>query len=207
MIEMGLVGPSEESDNRSRILSAAAALFGERGYASTSLRMIANAVGMTPPALYWYFESKQAILHGLLRETLFGFLEQVEAQVVGPSPADALRQFVRAHVLRALVPPVIGPYEPFGIRQLAQFLEVEQRAELIERQRRHLDLLRGMLQNGVECGCFRELDVTATAFAIISMCDQVGTWWKPDGRMGAEELAAHHENLVVRMVAADAAGR
>lgn len=202
MIEMGLVGPADDSDNRSRILTAAAMLFGERGYPSTTLRAIANEVGMTPPALYWYFASKQAILHGLLRQALFGFLEAVEAEVVGPAAHDKLRQFVRAHVQKTVVQPRIGPYEAlFGVRQLAQFLGEEERSELVAGQRRHLDLLRGTLQEGIVCGCFRELDVTATAFAIMSMCDNVNTWWKPGGRMSAEELAAHYVELAMRMVA------
>ena len=201
MIEMGLVGPAEDSDNRGRILSAAAALFGERGYASTSLRAIAGAVGMTPPALYWYFPSKQAILQALLRHMLFDFLEAVEADVVGPAPEDKLRQFVRAHVRRGVEQPRIGPYEAlFGVRQLAQFLDEDERAELVAGQRRHLDLLRGTLREGIGAGCFRELDVTSTAFAILSMCDYVLSWWKPTGPIGAEELAAQYEDLVMRMV-------
>src|SRR5215467_4765877 len=160
MIEMGLVGPAEDSDTRGRILTAAAALFGERGYASTSLRAIAGAVGMTPPALYWYFPSKQAILHALLHRALFDFLDAVEGDVVGPAPEDRLRQFVRAHVLIGLQQPRIGPYEAFfGVRQLAQFLGEEEQAELVAGQRRHLDLLRGMLRDGAACGCFREMEV------------------------------------------------
>src|SRR5258707_14603896 len=118
MIEMGLDGPAEDSDNRGRILTAAAALFGERGYASTSLRVIAGAVGMTPPALYWYFPSKQAILHALFHQTLFDFTEAVEAEVVGQRPDDRLRQYVRAHVLQTLALPRLVPYEAlFGVRQ------------------------------------------------------------------------------------------
>lgn len=203
MIETGLLSPHDESGSRSRILAAAMALFGERGYASTSLRAIANEVGMTPPALYWYFPSKQAILYELLRATVFNFLEAVEAEVVGPSPGDRLRQFVRAHVVATLREPRLGPYEPlYGVRQLARFLSEEQRAELVAGQRRHLDLLRSALADGIRGGSFRELDVTATAFAIMSMCDFVTSWWKPDGRMGAEELAAQYAELTMRMVSA-----
>ena len=201
MIEMGLVGPADDSDNRGRILTAAAALFGERGYASTSLRAIAGAVGMTPPALYWYFPSKQAILHALLHRALFDFLDAVEADVVGPAPEDRLRQFVRAHVLIGLQQPRIGPYEAFfGVRQLAQFLGEEEQAELVTGQRRHLDLLRGTLRDGITCGCFREMEVTSTAFAIMSMCDYVTSWWKPTGPIGARDLAAQYEELAMRMV-------
>jgi AcrR family transcriptional regulator len=201
MIEMGLVSPADDSNNRSRILAAAGALFGGRGYASTSLRAIANEVGMTPPALYWYFPSKQAILHALLHRALYDFLEAVEADVVGPGPELRLRQLVSAHVLRGLVQPRIGPYEAFfGVRQLAQFLSEEQQAELVGRQRRHLDLLRGILREGIAAGCFRELDVTSTAFAIMSMCDYVTTWWKPTGPVGPDDLAVQYVDLVMRMV-------
>jgi AcrR family transcriptional regulator len=201
MIEMGLVGPAEDSDTRGRILAVAAALFGERGYASTSLRAIAGAVGMTPPALYWYFPSKQAILRALLHRMLFNFFEAVEADVVGPEPADRLRQFVRAHVRRGVEQPRIGPYDAsFGVRQLAQFLSADEQAELLAGQRRHLERLRGTLREGIASGCFRELDVTSTAFAILAMCDYVMSWWKPTGPITAEELAAQYEDLVMRMV-------
>jgi TetR/AcrR family transcriptional regulator, cholesterol catabolism regulator len=203
MIGMGLVAPPPESDTRNRILVAAASLFGERGYASTSLRVIATAVGMTPPALYWYFPSKQAILHALLHSALFDFLDAVEAEVVGPSPEDRLRQFVRAHVQKGALQPRIGGYEaPFGVRHMAQFLPEAERAELIAGQRRHLDLLRDTLREGMRLGCFRELDVTATAFAIVSMCDYVNSWWKPGGRIDVEELASLYEELAMRMVRA-----
>jgi len=132
---------------------------------------------------------------------LFDFLAAVEAEVVGPSPEDRLRQFVRGHVWKGQVQPRIGPYEAFfGVRQLARFLSDEAHAELIAGQRRHLDLLRGTLRDGMICGCFRDLDETATAFAIMSMCDSVTTWWKPDGRMSIAELADRYEDLVMRMV-------
>jgi AcrR family transcriptional regulator len=203
VIEMGLVGPADESDNRSRILAAAALLFGERGYASTSMRAIANALGMTPPALYWYFPSKQAILQALLHKALFDFLEAVEAEVVGPSPEGRLRRFVRGHVTKGLAQPRIGPFEAvFGVRQLAPFLSDDGRAELVAGQRRHLDLLRGVLKDGIACGAFRDVDVTATAFAIMSMCDYVSSWWKPEGPMSAADLALEYEDLIVRMVVA-----
>lgn len=201
MIEVDRLGPTDERNSRSRILAAARALFGERGYASTSLRAIASEVGMTPPALYWYFTSKRAILYALLRMTVFNFLRAVETEVVGPTPQDRLKQFVHAHVVATLDQPRIGPYEAlYGVRQLARFLTEEQQAELVAGQRRHLDLLRETLQEGIGCGCFREVDVTVTAFAIMSMCDYVNSWWRPGGRIDTEQLASQYEELAMRMV-------
>jgi AcrR family transcriptional regulator len=51
---------------RSKILTAAVALFSERGYDSTSLAVIAEAVGMTKAHVYHYFPTKAAILEAAL---------------------------------------------------------------------------------------------------------------------------------------------
>lgn len=45
----------------------AAALFAERGYAATSMRDIAEAASCTKPALYYHFDSKQALFIDVLR--------------------------------------------------------------------------------------------------------------------------------------------
>lgn len=54
-------------DRRLReIAEAARELFGTRGYEETSLAEIADAVDLSPKALYYYFDSKRAILEAIL---------------------------------------------------------------------------------------------------------------------------------------------
>jgi len=63
----------EHSETRQRILDVALALFTERGYDGTSLREIAEELGVTKAALYYHFESKEDILLALhLRLHEFG---------------------------------------------------------------------------------------------------------------------------------------
>jgi len=57
-------------DTRERILDVATDLFIEIGYDKTSLREIAERVGVTKPALYYHFESKEAIFRTLLEPIL-----------------------------------------------------------------------------------------------------------------------------------------
>ena len=55
----------KDKDTRERILDVALDLFTEQGYDGTSLRQIAEQLGVTKAALYYHFESKEDILLAL----------------------------------------------------------------------------------------------------------------------------------------------
>lgn len=70
---------------REEILEAAVRLWGERGFAGTSMAAVAREVGLTKGTLYLYFESKEALLDEVLRRyslrpDLEGLLAAVEAR-------------------------------------------------------------------------------------------------------------------------------
>jgi AcrR family transcriptional regulator len=56
---------AQSSDTKQRILDVALDLFTEQGYDGTSLRQIAEQLGVTKAALYYHFESKEDILMAL----------------------------------------------------------------------------------------------------------------------------------------------
>ncbi len=62
------------NDTRGRILETARSLFARHGVAGTSIRMIARELGITDPAIYYHFPTKQAILESLLVEPGYGTL-------------------------------------------------------------------------------------------------------------------------------------
>jgi len=53
-------------DTRERILSVASELFTDQGYEATSLREISARLDITKAALYYHFDSKEAIMRALL---------------------------------------------------------------------------------------------------------------------------------------------
>lgn len=73
---------------REEILDAAAELFTSRGYAATSTRMIADAVGVRQASLYYHFHSKEELLEELLAETVRPSLA-FAAGLDGEAAADA----------------------------------------------------------------------------------------------------------------------
>jgi AcrR family transcriptional regulator len=60
--------PHSRHDTRQRIQSVALELFAEQGYDKTSLREIAERLGVTKAALYYHFKSKEDIVASLVED-------------------------------------------------------------------------------------------------------------------------------------------
>jgi AcrR family transcriptional regulator len=83
----------EQSDTRTRIQAVALELFIEQGYEATSLREIAERLGVTKAALYYHFKTKEDIVASLVQdriEALEELLHWAETQPPGPDLRRAL---------------------------------------------------------------------------------------------------------------------
>jgi AcrR family transcriptional regulator len=89
----------EGHTRRDEILAAAKELFLEEGFAATTIRKIADRVGVSAPALYLYFADKDAIMLALCDQT-FGFLieEMGRIERKGLKPLVSLRQCGKAYI-------------------------------------------------------------------------------------------------------------
>jgi AcrR family transcriptional regulator len=95
-----------KAQRRSAILHAAADLFAARGYERVSLEDLGAAVGISGPAVYRHFPSKQAVLAALLVDVsreLVGSADTVIAR--GTDAASTLRELIAFHVEFALSNP------------------------------------------------------------------------------------------------------
>lgn len=96
-----------KADRRKALLDAAARLFARRGFDGVSIEDLGAAAGVSGPAVYRHFPSKQAVLAALLvgasERLMAGGREVVEAG--GPDHAATLRSLVRFHVAFALGDP------------------------------------------------------------------------------------------------------
>jgi AcrR family transcriptional regulator len=75
-------------DTRARIQSVALELFAEQGYERTSLREIAERLGVTKAALYYHFKSKEDIVHSFAEDhftRLDALIEWARQQQPGPA--------------------------------------------------------------------------------------------------------------------------
>src|SRR5690348_708428 len=78
-------------DTRARIQQVALQLFAEQGYERTSLREIAERLGVTKAALYYHFKSKEDIVRSFT-EDYFGRLDALIAWGRGQEPGARTAQ-------------------------------------------------------------------------------------------------------------------
>jgi len=88
------------------ILQAAKELFLEQGYDSTTIRRIADRVGISAPALYLYFKDKEALMLALCDQTFGHLIEAIdEIEKTVADPLLRVRRFGEAYARFGLTHP------------------------------------------------------------------------------------------------------
>ncbi len=196
------VDDGDITESRERILRSAQVLFAQGGYDGTSLRAIAEHVGVSTPALYWHFKSKDEIYLAAVEKMLEDFLEAVRGAVRSSHPLDRFRETVAAHIRFQLERrDEAGLYaQSVGLRRLASGLPKRHRETIVALQRSYVDELRDTLRSGRDAGAFFFADVRATVFAVMTLCEYVHTWYNPMGSLSVEEVVRQYVDMATRMV-------
>lgn len=89
-----------------KILEHATAIFYEKGYERASIRDLSRASGMSLAGLYYYFESKEQLLHVIQRHLFVSVMELVRERLKDESdPEQRVRIFILAHLEYFLANP------------------------------------------------------------------------------------------------------
>ncbi|MGR3496590.1 TetR/AcrR family transcriptional regulator [Citreimonas sp.] len=181
-----------------RVREAALKLFARHGYAAVSMRRIAAEVGVQAGALYNYTPDKQSLLFSLLEGHMTDLLGALDAaQRTGPALAR-LERFVRFHIAFHLNRPdaVFISYMELRNLEPAHF-------QVIEGLRRtYEDALEDILRAGRAEGVFDMADTKIATLGLIAMLTGVTTWYRPGGRLSADEVAGVYWDMARRAVAA-----
>ncbi|GAA6147764.1 TetR/AcrR family transcriptional regulator [Pseudooceanicola nitratireducens] len=183
------------------LMEKACALFASKGYGGTSLADIAQAVGLTRAAVYYYFKNKEAVLEAIVNEVTNAPLREIEIwrSTAPEKPADQLRTFVEMRVRGVLSRQV----QMRMIEVTEAALPEDLLARHTEAKRRILEEYRQIIRAGIHAGEFKPSDERITAFGIIGMVNWSVYWVNPDGRMDSGEIASQLAEMAVRSVSVD----
>jgi len=175
------------TDRRTDIIECAAALFARQGVSNASLADIAAAVGIKKGSLYYFFESKEA----LLREVLLPVVEQ---------PYRRLKEIVdgAGDPIEKITEGMVALGRAFGehpermqilVRErLGHQLSPEVYEEIRSWKAAYTELWERLLHEAVESGLFGELDEKIAAFGLIGAMNWMYAWFDPAGDLPGEEI-------------------
>ena len=151
------------------LLESAIALFAKKGYASTSVREIVEKAGVTKPALYYYFESKEGMFHAILNWAS----EQLDIMLaeVLESQGTALDRFV--YFYRHLSKGIVRNRDLFKMMHTLTFglTQGVPSYDFDPYQRSLIDTLKVIYQEGLAKDEVKEADPEEVALFILGLVD------------------------------------
>jgi AcrR family transcriptional regulator len=180
---------------KEQVIRSAAELFKEKGYAASSMRDLAQKLGIEAASLYSHIKSKEEILQTLCFDMAADFresLEKVEKQNV--SAREKLSLGIIGHVnvmARDLTASAVfmNEHRHLSNPYLRDFLLL--RINYINR-------FKGIIEEGVANGEFKKnIDTKLAVMTLFSSLNWMPMWYSPEGSIEPKELGQQLADMLV----------
>jgi AcrR family transcriptional regulator len=161
---------------RDRMLRAAAQCFNLKGYSGTSLKDVADILGLTDAALYYYVRNKEELVYlCYVRAAEVGREAMKKAIDEGGNGFETVLSYLRYHI-----ETMVGDRGPIAIMSEIPSLKPEHRDKVLELSRQHSIAFEALLERGIEDGSISTCDVRMTGNAIMGSLNWIPKWFHGD---------------------------
>jgi AcrR family transcriptional regulator len=174
----------------------AAQLFWEKGYAATTTRELADALGVQKASLYYHIRSKEDLLHDICIESLNNISAAVTAAVAYEGdPLARVRALIRAHVFAMLR----DKEKHATMLTELEALSPGRRAEVVALRAEYEGLVRGVLAHAQDAGALsREMTAKELELGLLNLLNWTIFWYRPEGELTPDRLVELFEHLYLR---------
>jgi AcrR family transcriptional regulator len=188
---------------RRTVLIVAANLFSEKGYAGTSMADLASSLGISRPALYYYFDSKEEILTSMVEEVTLAIKEMGERRTdERQDPAETLYEMVRINARFVLNNAVLFK----AIDRSKNFFPEKTRTVNAQATRAIFDKFKAVIERGIKSGHFKKMNPSIGAFAVLGIYNWSAWWYQAGGVLSDEEVASQIASMALASVRQDGKG-
>ena len=171
-------------DRKGQIQAAAQNLFRERGFAATSMRDLAKAVGIEPASLYSHITSKESILREIcfrMADEFFEQLDQIDSQA---NPTEQLKQAIIGHIS-----VIRKNYDASAVfLHEWRFLEEPNLSRFKSLRRDYEQRFRSIMEAGQLAGQFRQMNMKIVLPTLFSSMNWAYEHVKPAAMLPPEEV-------------------
>ncbi|MBW2031613.1 MAG: TetR family transcriptional regulator [Deltaproteobacteria bacterium] len=170
---------------KEKIIEVAADLFGEKGYAATSIRDISQALKVSIATLYYYFKNKEDLLFTIIESIGDDLLVRLkEARDKYEDPMEALREMLSRHI--ALTEKKKNMVKVYVVEQ--HNLSKRFKKIIYKQHREIYDVYIEQLRRLRDQGLISSEPLSVTAFAIFGMVNWCYRWFKQGGRLSINDV-------------------
>jgi TetR/AcrR family transcriptional regulator, cholesterol catabolism regulator len=179
---------------KEQIEETATSLFKSKGFSATSMRDLANALGIEAASIYSHIKSKEEILQRVCFRMANEFFEALDATESYQASATAhLKAAITAHVQvltknTAASAVFLHEWRHLSEPHLSSYLAMRDRYEA---------RFRKIIRSGIDSGEFTLPDEKFAVLTILSGLNWIHTWYKPDGKMSPEEIAENLSDMLL----------
>ena len=169
---------------RDRMLRAAASCFNQKGYSGTSLKDVADILGLTDAALYYYVKNKEELVyHCYLRAADLGKEAMDRAEAEGGTGLQQVQMYLRNHIEY-----MVGDEGPIAIMSEIPSLKASHRDKVLELSRAHSSRFEALLERGIKDGSIADCDVRMTGNSIMGSVNWIPKWYHGDASIGSRVI-------------------
>jgi TetR/AcrR family transcriptional regulator, cholesterol catabolism regulator len=178
-----------------RLLDLAARLFWENGYAATTTRELAEALGVQKASLYYHMGSKEDLLYEICMESLANIHEAVSQAVSEVrDPMRRVQAMIHAHVLSMLE----DREKHATMLTELKALSPSRRSEVVARRDQYETLVRGILSDAQDAEVLTsEIPAKQLELGLLNLLNWTIFWYQADGDLSPDEVARLLERLYV----------
>ncbi|GAA0333304.1 TetR/AcrR family transcriptional regulator [Sphingomonas oligophenolica] len=190
------VAVKKSDATRMRVLEVTSDLFRRKGYQATSMRDIATAVGMKSGSLYYYYESKEALLAAILNDNIDAHLAVVrEAIAALPEGATARQKFDVAVAVSVKIISEAGDMAVASAQTLSHLQEPEY-SEQVRHRQAYNQFWRDLILEGKRTGEIRkDIPDAVASMIIVGALTFVAEWYDED-RSTTEKIGSTFSHLL-----------
>jgi AcrR family transcriptional regulator len=182
-----LKGLQPDRSTRERLFDTAATLFWKKGYAATTTREIAAAVGIRQASLYHHVANKEDLLYRISVSALKQFLTEVESAVnTVAQPLERIRVLIHAHLDTLL------KYQERNVTMMTELraLTPRHRNEVVALRESYAHFARSRLEDAQDAGVIRyDISARYLSLALLNMLNWAALWFRSDEALSMKELA------------------
>jgi AcrR family transcriptional regulator len=179
------------------IHDAALRLFAERGYESTTMKAIAERVGIGASAIYNHVDSKQDLLRAIVKGTIQQLIDDAHAAIASTEDVeDQLRCAVCAHVkfhAEHRFEMVISERDITNLEEPARTGQIAYREE-------YIGIFERLIERGIALGRFDTRSPKLATYAILQMGMGVSIWYRRSGEMTPSDVGTLYAEYAARIV-------